>query len=97
MRLVLAAAIILAAPSLSWAQPNQPAPETMHDFQRYRQSLIACAYNDAGQYSGADSANVDERPGKPVQVGQGSQAWRLVIEAPDGNSCPRNIEVPQPR
>ncbi len=93
MKLRLLATIGLTVPSLASAQTCPPAPDRMHDLLPQRQGLIACAYNGAGQYTGADSANSDDRPGKPVRVGQGAQAWRLVIAAPDGTACPRRIEL----
>ncbi|MBS0521494.1 MAG: hypothetical protein JSR90_22545 [Proteobacteria bacterium] len=51
-------------------------------------SLIACSYNAAGSYTGADSANPGESAGGPVRTDDG---WRQVIDGADGRSCPRQV------
>ena len=84
MKILLMAAVLtlLAASPVALAQ----SPLRVAD-----NGLITCYYNDAGDYTGADSAQPGAQPGAPVHDGSGDYAWSYTIEAPDGNSCPRTL------
>ena len=90
--LVFVASVALAG--VSWAQqpPDEQTTPLTFDAGEPAPSLIACSYDEAGRYTGADTANPGEQPGPPVQTGSaGDDAWRLVIEAQDGTACPREL------
>ena len=84
MKTLLAATaiVLLSASSLASAQ----SPLRVADA-----GLITCYYNNAGDYTGADSAQPGAQPGAPVHNGSGDYAWSYTIQAPDGNSCPKKL------
>ncbi|HEY5070509.1 MAG TPA: hypothetical protein VII63_00615 [Caulobacteraceae bacterium] len=91
---IIAACVAVAFPGLLAAQtPVQHAPLIADDGPA-PPSLIACSYNQAGDYTGADSANPGEQAGGPTRTAEsGDSAWRLVIVAADGTACPRHIQT----
>lgn len=93
MRPLIAAIVLaLAAPGLTFAQTPVDHPQLVPDDGPPAPSLIACSYNAAGDYTGADTPNPGEQAGPPVQVAQGGDnAWRWVVAAKDGTECPRHI------
>ena len=82
--------VSLAAPSAGFAQDDPPHLSANSD--DVLASLMVCSYNDAGEFTGADSARPGEMSGDPVKTGQGGdQAWRWVVVGKDAAACPRHI------
>jgi len=80
--LTTAALVLIAASPVASAQ----APLRIAD-----NGLITCYYNDAGDYTGADTAQPGAQAGAPVHDGSGDYAWSYTIEAPNGTACPRKL------
>jgi hypothetical protein len=90
--LMAIAALALIAPAPVMAQTPVVQAQLIPDDGPPAPSLIACSYNEAGEFTGADSANPGEKAGDPVKTGDGgAAAWRWVVEAKDGTGCPRHI------
>jgi hypothetical protein len=88
--LLIAAVLALTAPGLTFAQTPVVHAQLIPDDGPAGPSLIACSYNAAGDFTGADSANPGEQAGDPVKTDSG--AWRQVIVGADGNACARHIQ-----